>query len=303
MMRAIIWRRMVIGCWLCFLITPSFILGQEAGQEAEYNKKYTFTSSWFLGNIPVWEKVLQPYKGKEGVRYLEIGAYEGRSLIWILENILTHPTARATAIDILLRKELLENLRLSGAENKVELIKGRSQAKLRGLRPGSFDIIYIDGSHAAADVLVDAVLSWTLLRDNGFMIFDDYLLDIGIYPIELRPRIAIDAFITVHRNNLELVHSKYTSIIRKRKGGSAYLSLGPYEFNWGEKNLYKADSKELVPLADKEKQLIEKLFLRRGFGEVKFSPPPELLEDADFKKLTDRLKLDFLEKPKEPAEK
>jgi len=294
-------RRTLMGCWICCLIAPLFIFGQATSQEAENNKKYTFTSTWFLGNIPVWEKVLQPYKNKEGIRYLEIGAYEGRSLVWMLDNILTHPTARATAIDIIIRKELLENLRISGAENKVEVVKGSSQAKLRRMQTESFDIIYIDGSHAAADVLADAVLSWPLLKNDGLLMFDDYKLKTEVLPIELRPGIAIDAFLTVQRNKLEVVYSGYTLILRKHRVRSTYLSLGQYEFNWGKKNLYTADKKELVPLSDKEKELIGKLFMGRGFGEVKFSPPPEMLEDADFKKLMDRLKLDLTDQPEAPS--
>ena len=46
-----------------------------------------------------WMKALEPYKGKPNVRYLEVGVYEGRSFIWMAENILTHPTSRLTGID------------------------------------------------------------------------------------------------------------------------------------------------------------------------------------------------------------
>jgi hypothetical protein len=44
-----------------------------------YKKPYTFTANWFTGRIPSWERILKPYKGKPGVSYLEIGAFEGRS--------------------------------------------------------------------------------------------------------------------------------------------------------------------------------------------------------------------------------
>jgi len=38
----------------------------------------------------------------------------------------------------------------------------------------NYDIVYIDGSHVANDVLQDAVLVWQLVKVGGFMIFDDY---------------------------------------------------------------------------------------------------------------------------------
>ena len=36
-----------------------------------------------------------------------------------------------------------------------------------------YDIIYIDGSHEARDVLEDAVLAYRLLKIGGLLIFDD----------------------------------------------------------------------------------------------------------------------------------
>lgn len=33
-------------------------------------------------------------------------------------------------------------------------------------------VVYIDGSHAAKDVIADAVLAWALLRPGGVLIFD-----------------------------------------------------------------------------------------------------------------------------------
>ena len=49
-----------------------------------------------------------------------------------------------------------------------------SQVVLRRLPLETYDIIYIDGSHATSDVLEDAVLSYRLLKPGGLLIFDDY---------------------------------------------------------------------------------------------------------------------------------
>ena len=37
-----------------------------------YDHEYEFTENWFSSNIPVWEKVLAPYKGQPDIQYLEI---------------------------------------------------------------------------------------------------------------------------------------------------------------------------------------------------------------------------------------
>lgn len=65
---------------------------------------------------------------------LEIGSYEGRSAVWFLENILTHPTARIVCVDLFTRLpfELRfdHNIRISGAGDKVTKMKGRSETVL-----------------------------------------------------------------------------------------------------------------------------------------------------------------------------
>ena len=37
-----------------------------------------------------------------------------------------------------------------------------------------FDIIYIDACHDSRCVMTDAMLSWKVLKVNGFLVFDDY---------------------------------------------------------------------------------------------------------------------------------
>ena len=56
-----------------------------------------------------------------------------------------------------LHEEFRANLEVSGHTVKVTVLKGRSQEKMKLLRPESFDLIYVDGSHYAWDVMADAV--------------------------------------------------------------------------------------------------------------------------------------------------
>jgi predicted O-methyltransferase YrrM len=188
-----------------------------------YKKQYQFTTDWFTRNIPVWEKALAPYRGKADVRYLEIGVFEGRSALWAMENILTHPTARLTCIDLFngpYKDRFLANLEKSGDSGKVTAITDYSQLVLRKMPLDHFDIIYIDGSHAKEDVLEDAVLSWRLLKDGGVMIFDDYQW-VGFYasgtsdaPTDFC-KTAIDRFIQSFDRHFEVIHNSYQIILRK----------------------------------------------------------------------------------------
>jgi Methyltransferase domain len=189
-----------------------------------YKKPYTFTTDCFttVGRIPLWENTFANLKGKHNINYLEIGVFEGESLLWMLENILTDPSSKASAVDIFdsaYYKTFLENLKTGGFAKKVKVIKGYSQLKLRELPLNSFDVIYIDGSHVAVDVLIDAVLSWDLLKAGGIMIFDDYEWQEWLgdaVPSMSKPKIAIDAFIAVLQPRIEVLYKGWQVVIRKK---------------------------------------------------------------------------------------
>jgi SAM-dependent methyltransferase len=198
-----------------------------------FKKGYHFTErlDWLSRHIPVWEKALEGYKGRPDVRYLEIGLFEGRSALWMLENVLTHPTARLTGIDPFTdphytgltpetyKDVFYSNLKLSGFEGKAEIIEGFSQVELRKLPLGSFDIIYIDGSHNSADALEDAILSWRLLKDGGLLIFDDYILHAGL-------KRTVDTFFATFADRFEPVHAGWQVFLRKKPAGES--SPGPW---------------------------------------------------------------------------
>ncbi|MFI5350002.1 MAG: class I SAM-dependent methyltransferase [Elusimicrobiota bacterium] len=182
-----------------------------------YLKAYSFTKEWmfFAPSCDVWNDLLSRYRGRENVNYLEVGLLEGGSALWMLENILTHPTARMTGIEHLPQQALIDNLRLSGSFDKVTLLAGESELMLRQLPPASFDVVYLDGSHLPDDVMTDAVLSWGLLKPGGTLIFDDYQLWPRGSP-NLAARMAIDAFLGAFQYYHEVLHRGYQVVIRKR---------------------------------------------------------------------------------------
>jgi len=187
-------------------------------------QQYDFSVDWFSQNIPVWRRALAPYRGRANVQYLEIGAYEGRSAVWMLENVLTDATARSTVIDVFdgpYKEKYFANIARTGAAEKVTTITNFSQLALRELPLDAYDIIYIDGSHAKQDVLEDAVLSWRLLKDGGILIFDDYrwagcfVEGTSDKPTDF-PKTAIDAFAQCFGDQLEVLHNSYQILLRKK---------------------------------------------------------------------------------------
>jgi predicted O-methyltransferase YrrM len=184
--------------------------------------KYRFSSDWMSKCEAEWRTTLAPLAGKADVRALEIGSFEGRSAIWLLENVLTHATSHMTCVDLFkgdYSKLFDENIAASGAAGRVEKLTGASSVILRRMAPEpTFDFIYVDGSHQTYDTLEDAVLSWRLLRPGGWMIFDDY----GMATQQLtphsrlpRPDIGIDAFLLAAADELQVVQKGFQVTVRK----------------------------------------------------------------------------------------
>jgi predicted O-methyltransferase YrrM len=187
------------------------------------SSEYSFTQDYMSGNVPIWTQHLSEIRGKENIHLLEVGSFEGRSAIWFLQNVLTHPSSTVTCVDLFrvphapfcMREIRFDhNIAASGFSSRVTKVKARSQEVLKLLREDSYNIIYIDGSHRAADVQSDASLSWPLLKRNGIIIFDDYLWHLE-WPVEERPQMGIDNFLSSVGSQLEILHKGW-QVIGKR---------------------------------------------------------------------------------------
>jgi predicted O-methyltransferase YrrM len=261
---------------------------------------YHFTRDMFTDRIDTWSKVLAPFVGKPDLHYLEVGVFEGRSVVWMLENVLTHPSTRVTAIDIFpedLEQRFRANVQLTGRAESVTTLVGPSIDLLPPLPADSVDIAYIDGSHTADDVLADAVLVWRLLREGGVLVFDDFLW-VGrgqkeLLPVELRPSLAIAAFVTTYRNTIEVMQNDYQVVLRKVSNpcpSKHYCSpLGPHHaYLWRERKLVAVPAQEPVELQPEEIDAVETLISSRAFGEVGFRAT-----DPVVAKLVNRLGLEL----------
>lgn len=193
---------------------------------------YQFTNDWFLhGGKKVWDSLIPQINP---TRILEIGSYEGASLCYLIDRLSPHKALEIHCIDSWqggvehqsgsviearmsdVEKRFIYNTRfaIDRAPNRVDLTvhKGFSDAQLAKLlvsgKTEYFDFIYIDGSHQAPDVLLDAVLSFKLLKVNGVIAFDDYLwqeqLSYGTDPLRC-PKIAIDAFVNIYSRKLHVI--------------------------------------------------------------------------------------------------
>ncbi len=260
---------------------------------------YKFTASWHSRRADTWARLLEEYKGNENLNYLEIGVFEGRSLLWMFDNVLTDASTRATVVDPFFEKyedNYDANIEAAGLGKRVTKIKALSETGLRQLALDSFDIIYVDGSHTADDVMVDAVLSWDLLRDGGIIIFDDYNWGGrpkgNPIPEELRPKVAIDAFITAHRYEMEVLERAGQVWLKKRANPCDVKDYcTPYRghfYYWREYALRDAAGKT-VELTPEEIKILETLLGGARFGEVKIRVNRDVRNDEAYKSLKAKL--------------
>ncbi|KAL9613647.1 MAG: hypothetical protein Q9167_001823 [Letrouitia subvulpina] len=194
--------------------------------------RFEFEHPWFDDEQrPTWEKHAGPLQG-EKLNILEVGCFEGCATTWILDNLMNHPESRLTVIDTFeggmehqegsmydmpsIERRFLSNTSKCDHANKLRIIKSKSDDALLDLRRERtcFDLVYIDASHVAMDVLHDAVVCWRLLSVHGLMVFDDvswkgYLEDC------YNPRVAIESFVACVKQEIQVVENGMQLWLRK----------------------------------------------------------------------------------------
>lgn len=172
---------------------------------------YQFTVDWHSHIAHVWREHLVPLAGQP-VQALEIGSYEGRSAIWMLRHVLTHPDARLTCIDPRYQPTFGKNIEESGFGAKLMALVGTSVQKIAELIQSAarFDIIYVDGLHTPEQVLTDAILAWQVAKPGAIIVFDDYA-----HP-RTPTRLGTEPFMAAFGPLVEVLHCEYQFLVRKR---------------------------------------------------------------------------------------
>lgn len=194
--------------------------------------EYQFTKDWFGWAPPVWEQLIPMLPHGVKRQFLEIGSFEGRSMVWIAENMM-NPGDELICVDTweggeehgaedmgVVEVKFDYNRELIHRTHDVFIgkIKNTSTEALATFftdESGDFDFIYIDGSHIAKDVLTDACMAWPLLKPKGIMVFDDYMWG-NPRDILHRPKPAIDAFTNIFAEEVDIVHVGYQLVVRKK---------------------------------------------------------------------------------------
>ncbi len=179
----------------------------------------SYRDDWTTDRLPLWLPYIKHLIGRANVNILEIGAYEGRSTVWMLEKILTHPTSLIVCLDpfcpnptFMISGDYLPRF----AENtepyrgKVRIVQSLSQDLLPGTLLdfvcNRYDLIYVDGSHEMDDAFRDARLAMLVSKPGTIIVFDDYeWKDV---------RFAVDQWLNEMGERIEVLMCGYQVMVR-----------------------------------------------------------------------------------------
>lgn len=211
-------------------------------------QEYEFTTDWFTKNLVVWDKIFAEFHPS---KILEIGAFEGRATCWLIDTLAKHNPIDIFCVDSweggvehqgidfkAVEQRFAKNVKkaVDAAPNRASVgqirassLTGLSQLAASGIR--NFDLTYVDGSHMASDVFLDAAMAFQLTRVGGLIIFDDYSAPHEEPQKFDFPRIAIDAFVMVHENKV-----KEVNLVLEDKDGNP---IPKDRYAWYQKYLVK----------------------------------------------------------------
>jgi predicted O-methyltransferase YrrM len=195
------------------------------------SNKSIFSTDWFSLGENTFKKTLESFVGVENLTFMEIGSFEGRSAIWMLDNILTGTGSKIICIDTFggndeytsmgvsiegLKDRFLENMK--PYVGKFRVIQGESQDVLRTKDfDNKIDVLYIDGNHTAWGCLTDMVLGFKVLKHGGIMLVDDYMWNFNRLMPSETPKLAVDSFLSCFKDKVTVLGVSWKTIVIKKK--------------------------------------------------------------------------------------
>ncbi len=177
-----------------------------------------YKDDWTSDRLPKWLPHVQHLIGKP-IHVLEIGCYEGRSTVWMIENIVKHPGGRVVCLDPFCENAYFNHYadylprfvqNTKPYRSMIQMVQSFSQdisaSTLLDFVPAKFDLVYVDGSHETADVLSDAALALAVANPGAVIAFDDYEWP-GV-------RAAVDRWLQEVGDKVQVVFRNYQLLVR-----------------------------------------------------------------------------------------
>jgi hypothetical protein len=178
-------------------------------------KKYN--RCWVAEYLPYWNETLKDevqemFKDTEPIKpikLLQIGVFEGLSLIYIANHIFKDIPLEITIIDNFSTETYFnteETFKENTRDLNITVIKKESHEALLDLINSNitFDFIYCSGSRKPSVCYVDFALLSKVIDENGMMLLDTYDA-YSSYEGEVSPTVARNAFISSFARYVDVV--------------------------------------------------------------------------------------------------
>ena len=188
-----------------------------------------------VNNKTKTDLILEVLDNEKKLKIMEIGTAGGNTTEEILTNVMRNNQSVLYAFDPfipypdkdlrdndLVLNNFLNRFKSDIAENRLKFSRITSFDGLINLYKSdhkeTFDLIFIDGNHAAKSVLEDFFLSLPLVKKNGYILFDDY----EWYPKEKNNRSK--GYKSMEEVPLERVPKYAIDLISKLENDIKYIS-------------------------------------------------------------------------------
>lgn len=176
-----------------------------------------------------FEEVFENQKqlSDQTLKMLHLGAYSGHGTKWMLDRFGGSCIDVDTwNLDVLSDAEIelyrIDSVDIADVENLYDqIVSGINTVKFKGTtldffkqNKQTFNFIYIDASHNKHDVAHDLRESFKVLDSGGIIGCDDYLWHLEL-DAELRPHDAINEFLKLHENEVEIIVNDYQLWFKK----------------------------------------------------------------------------------------
>ncbi|WP_050420603.1 class I SAM-dependent methyltransferase [Bradyrhizobium tropiciagri] len=164
-------------------------------------KMFQEIEGWFDFD-DIYELALRRSSSRKPARFVEIGAYKGRSSCYLAERIAE--TGKAIRLDVVdtfagdpdvgerdLWPEFAANLARAGVLPRVQSHRCASLDAAPRFADGSLDFVFLDARHTFEDVQRDLAAWWPKLGPGGLFAGHDYGYSPGV-------QAAVDAFVAAH---------------------------------------------------------------------------------------------------------
>ena len=175
-------------------------------------------------------KYLEEFADLDNLLFLQLGAYTGDASVWMAKHILTGKDSGLWDVDTWQGSDEADHKDLDFDDvykiylDKTSAYKNIGHSKSTTVdflqwgksRDYQYNFIYVDADHTTVGVLLDAELSWPLLKSGGIMAFDDYTWEHETGDPRLQPQVGIDLFLHRHQGDYELLEKTNQVWIKKR---------------------------------------------------------------------------------------